>query len=495
MGGVTEPIGQEMLAREELRELAKTNLYFLAKAILNFHDVTKRTHWPLCVFSESAARRKLILAPRGTFKSSICTVAYIVQRIITDPDVRILLVSAAQENASKFLGLIQAQFTNNATFRYLFPELSPNLKAKDKWSQTAMTVPRPGNFPEATVEAMGVGSTVVSRHYDEIVNDDLVDEKIAESPGDMARVLRWYQAEESLLVNPKVGKIRTVGTRWSYGDVYGWMLAEEPGLDVFLAKAHNPDGTPFFPERLDDAELDRLRKKQGSYMFSCLYDNTPQDLDAASLRRSWLRYHRIEGDMLLPESGGPIRLADCRRLMRVDPAISESSRAARTAIVVDAVAPDGRKFLLDVWAERCQPSDMFEAIFRLDDRWDVERVGVESVAYQRAIKPFLEAEAQRRTRWLNVVELRPDTRKSKEARIRATQPYLERGEVSVAKEHTLFLDEYEQFPFGKTVDVLDAWAYGPTMWEAPLDEPEDDTAVEEWAFASAMDGRSALTGY
>jgi predicted phage terminase large subunit-like protein len=157
------------------------------------------------------------------------------------------------------------------------------------------------------------------------------------------------------------------------------------------------------------------------------------------------------------------------RHMLVDPAISRLT-AARTAIVVTGAAPDGRKFVLDTWADRCQPFTMFEKIFELQDKWDCESTGIESVQYQRAIKPFLEAEAQRRGRWINVRPLQPDVRVKKEGRIRALQPYFERGQIFFRREMRELLGEYESFPVGATVDILDALAYGPFVWD--LDEDE-----------------------
>jgi predicted phage terminase large subunit-like protein len=485
---------EQEASREELRTKCRASNYFLAKAVLGFDKLTLRTHLPLCEFLEAQPRRALVLAPRSTFKSTIGTITDIIRLILCRPDVRILLVSISQDNAKTMLSMVKAQFERNATLQWLFPELMPDFR-NVRWNETEMEVKRDRDWPEPTVQAIGTSSTVVSRHYDVIKNDDLVDEKTKDSPTELARALEFYKLEESLLVSPLDGVIQTIGTRWAFGDPYGWMLAHEAGLLTYRRGPVNDDGTLYFPEQLPQEELDRLRAKYGSYLYSCLYDNDPRDPDAGSFRESWLKKHRVEGDVVVPAMGSPIPLVSMRRFMRVDPAISESSNAARTAIVVDGVAPDGRKFLLETWAKRCQPSEMFEAIFALQSRWDCEAIGIEAVAYQRAIKPFLMAEAERRGRWLNVVEMRPDTRKSKEARIRSTQPFLERGEVSVREEHHDFLMEYREFPYGKTVDLLDAWAYGTVMWELPLDEAEDETVVEDWHWSAQFEGRSHATGY
>lgn len=487
--------------RLQLRAMAQKSTYFMAFGVLGFKDMTKRTHMPMADFIQGPSRRKLVLAPRGTFKSSIVTVADIVRLIACDPNIRILLVSASQTNASHFLRSIQEVFEKNTVFQWLFPEVIPDFRTVKKWSETEMLVPRSRSFPESTVEAIGVGGTVVSRHFDHIKNDDLVDEKIAESETEMDRVIRWVNAEESLLVSTQTGKIDTVGTRWAWRDVYGHMLEHEPNLDTYVQAARDEDGPKtadnlFFPERLSHEELDRLKAKQGVWLYSCLYLNRPSDPEAMTFRREWLRWYRLDGDQVCPSLGPPIKINDLSICLRVDPAISEDSKAARTAVVVDGVSADGRKFLLETWAKRCQPAELFNVIFDLCDKWGTQRVGVESVAYQKTLKYFLAEESIRRNRWVDIVELKPDTKKSKPARIRAVQPFLQRGEIWVRQDQTEFLQEYDWFGGGgKTVDILDAWAYGPMMWQAPLEPEAGDELADDWAFESQMDGRSILTGY
>jgi hypothetical protein len=493
-GGSAEAI------RVWLREGASASTYVMAKMVLGYDRLTLRTHAPLCQWIDEEPHRGLAMAPRGSFKSTCLTVAYLIRRVVNDPNVRILLVSGSQENACRFLDIIQQQFRTNETFRALFPEVVPNFQTVTRWNRTEICVPRSARWGEATIEAVGAGGTLVSRHFDHIHNDDLIDEKMAESPAEVARAVNFYKLEESLLVSPKRGTIVTVATPWGFHDPYAWMQKHERGLALYKRGAINPDGSLYFPEELDHAELDRLRDKYGSWHFQCQYLVDPKDPEAMSFDERWLRYYRLDGDRLIPEVGDAVALPDCRVLMRVDPAISEESSAARTAIVVDAVAPDGRKFLLDEWAERCQPLRMFDVIFYLAERWGVESVGVESVAYQRAIKPFLEAEAARRGVYLHIVPLKPDTRKSKRARITAIQPNLERGEIHVQHEHTLFLAEYRDFPHGTTVDVLDAFGYGPAdgMWEEPVSAltAEEQAAEDaEWDDTQLWQGRSTTTGY
>jgi predicted phage terminase large subunit-like protein len=488
-------IEDEEYVRLRLRDSASASTFVMAKAVLGFKDVTPELHAQMASWIEGPSRRKLGLVPRDHLKTSIWTIADTLRLIVCNPNVRILLANETATNASHFLRRIQAVFERNAIFRWLWPELIPDFSKRPKWSETEMCVPRSEDYPESTVEVIGVGGAVVSRHYTRIKLDDLVGKEASESAEVMRKTIDWYLYCESLLVDPR-DTIDLYGTRWAYNDLYAWAEKNEEELDVFFRSSYE-GGQPIWPGRFNFDELERIRKKIGSFKFSCQYLNKPYDPEATSFNPDWLRYYTIWGEQCVAEGlvEGP-RWGEMVRNMLVDPAISERSGAARTAIVVTGAAPDGRKFVLDAWADRCQPFKMFEKIFELQDKWDCESTGVESVQYQRAIKPFLEAEAQRRGRWINVRELRPDVRVKKEGRIRALQPYFERGEIFVRRDMRELLGEYESFPVGATVDIIDALAYGPFVWDLDEDSrPIDPGEQQDYYQFTRGCGRSAVTGY
>ena len=488
------PPGDEDV-RQELRSIVRRSTYAMAKGVIGYKDLTKNTHKPFCDFIDSPAERKYALAPRDHLKTSIFTIADIVRRIADNPNIRILIGNETATNASKMLTRVESVFERNALFQWLFPEVIPDFSKVKRWSSTEMLVPRGADFVESTLEAIGVDGAVVSRHYDVIKLDDLVGKAASESRDVMEKTIAWYQYCESLLDHPVHGHIHIYGTRWSHWDVYSWVEENEPYVTRFFRSAIRPDGTALWPERFPLEVLERLRLKMGSYKFSCQYLNDPKDEKGRHFLREWLQPYRLDEGYCIPKIGQRVAVKDLRKSLRVDPAIGEKDNNCRTAIVVDGVAADGRKFLLDVWAKRCSPLEMIDKIFQLYDKWDCDSVGVEAVCYQRAVKPFLEKECYERNRWIVVHDLKPDKNESKISRIMGMQPYCERGEIYVEDTQTEFLEEYARFPHGKTVDIMDAWGYGPRMWEVP-DLPEEGMAEdEEWMQESLFTGRMTSTGY
>lgn len=484
--------------RLAMKDAALSSTYYMGKVILGFIDMTVDTHKPMCDFMDTSKRgyknRKLGLAPRDHLKTSCWTIADCVRRVAADPNIRILLGNETATNASHMLRRIEAVFERNNIFQWLFPDLIQDFNKAKKWSETEMLVPRSQDHPESTIEVIGVGGAVVSRHFNLIKLDDLVGKEASESEEVMRKTISWYQYCESLLVHPD-DEIHLYGTRWGYHDVYSWAEENEPYLDKFFRNAEDnnyPNGC-LWPERFNLEVLERIKKKMGTFKYSCQYLNNPYDPEGMSFKASDLRYYKLEDGECKPELGGSLPLAKMRKFMRVDPAISEKDHAARTAIVVDAVDSLNRKFLLEVFAERCNPKKMFDVIFDLYRKWDCESCGVENVAYQKAIQYFLADECTRRGQYINIRELKPDGQK-KPVRIRALQPYFERGEVHILREQDDFKQEYLGYPVAKTVDILDAFAYGPTVWEiAEDDNSYDDT--DQWIERSGHDGRSLITGY
>lgn len=488
--------------RDEIREAVRRSTYVTA-SMIGFKDIVPHLHLPMCNWIDEARptpmrNRLLGIIPRDHLKSSNWTIAKSVNNIARDPNVRILLGNETATNASHFLRRIQAVFERCQLFRWAFSELIPDFSKGGKWSETEMLVNRTEDFTEATIETIGVGGAVVSRHYNWIQLDDLVGKAASESPEVMKRTIDWYQYCESLLNDPKE-IIAVVGTPWGTADLIRWILDHEGEyLSTFITGCYKQDGTPIWPERFPVEELERIRKKIGPFKFSCQYLCDPHDPEQTSFDRSWLRFYRWSGHHHVEVNGNVLPLGVMNRFMRVDPAISEKPGAARTAVIVDAVAPDGRKFVLEAWMRRCQPLEMVNKIFDFAAEYDPISVGIESVAYQKVLKPFIEAEALRRGVWLNVVELKPDNQTRKLNRISgALQPEFFRGMIYLREDMEDLLHEYESFPTGSTVDGLDALAFGPQQWITPTDDDisDDDVVEGELMRDYTMGGRSLITGY
>ena len=158
------------------------------------------------------------------------------------------------------------------------------------------------------------------------------------------------------------------------------------------------------------------------------------------------------------------KINDLDIVITVDPAISERSTAARTAIIVAGISPYGKIFLLDSWAGRQgDPAKVIEQIVAMALEWGPRCIGIEMIAYQKALLPYMNREMTSRSKWWPIIELKPDRNskavEKKNMRILSMVPFFKSGQIHILRGNYDFIDEFESFPNGSTVDLLDAFSY------------------------------------
>ena len=91
MVDVNRELGNTTL--DKLRETGKKSLFFLARAILGFHDLDAKIHLPICSELQNYKKhpKTIIVLPRDWFKSTLGSIAYPVWRVINNPNIRALI--------------------------------------------------------------------------------------------------------------------------------------------------------------------------------------------------------------------------------------------------------------------------------------------------------------------------------------------------------------------------------------------------------------------
>lgn len=147
-------------------------------------------------------------------------------------------------------------------------------------------------------------------------------------------------------------------------------------------------------------------------------------------------------------------------VLTCDPAISQKSSACRSAIIVAAMSPAQRIFVLDAWAGRQNdPFLLIDQVLMMSMKWGARLIGIEGVAYQQVLQPFIERVMRQRNLYFPVEMMMPDRNEKKEQRILSLQPFFKTGQIFMQQGMTDLIDEVTTFPRGKTNDLLDALAY------------------------------------
>ena len=462
----SDPEIMKLLQKDALKGLE--DLYHFDKYILDYKDMEEQPHREMCDLVQygwktpdnpGGKNKKLILEPRGSFKSSVVTVGYSLYNIVLNPDIRILIASEKLSNAQKFLGEIKGHMERNEYFRLLYG----NMDTKDDtvWNSNEIVVStRKVNKKEPTISTAGVEVTKVGMHYDLIIVDDPVSQSNVSTKEQIDKVFSWYRLLLSML-DPG-GRLIIIGTRWDYGDLYG-TLQEYPHnemFDIIVRKAEwattneetgEEEMNYLFPSRLTREFLEETKKAQGSYIFSCQYLNEPVPESDATFKPEWFKYY-IDEDL---------KHIDMAKFMCIDPAISLEQSADMTAFVIGGVDYLNNIYILHIDRGHYQPSEIVKKTFEYNSRYSLEAIGLETVVFQKTLKYQINDEMRLRKSFLNLIELKNNKDTSKNDRIRALQPRYEQGTIIHRKNDPLIGElEFQllRFPKSKNDDIMDAEA-------------------------------------
>jgi predicted phage terminase large subunit-like protein len=203
------------------------------------------------LFDISDVKNRLILWPRGHFKTSLIVV-HVIQLILNYPDIRILLMQANLKLTRGWLSEIKSHFDGKNTKSRL-PELFPEFccTTSPLGTQDKFTVParRRMHLKEATVTCASPKAVSTGQHYDAFFADDLV------HTGNFRNVELLNKLESEFnhftpLIDPG-GYTFVTGTRYHHADLYGRFISKNDGSwMVSLRAARVPDddsGKILFP--------------------------------------------------------------------------------------------------------------------------------------------------------------------------------------------------------------------------------------------------------
>lgn len=439
------------------------DLFFLNQRVLKLEGGLDfgGLHKDMCNFLVEDGNRKMLQVARGHFKSTVVTEGLTCQQIMKNPEVRVLIVNVRLENSKGFLRKIKSHFERNEMFRWLNQEILP--PKGNKWTETEIIVKRKSGFQEATVEAIGVGGSLVSKHYDLIIYDDVVNDENTATKEQIGKLLQWWQATLSLL-EPD-GKVIVIGTRWHFNDLYGYIENNLPDFKVFKRgctvggkNIDSPEARPIFEEKFSIDYLKQLRREQGSYVFNSQYMMEPIDDSNATFKKSWIKYYDEED----------LRGKELKTYTTIDPAgLAKAGTGDYSAIVTCSVDEFNSIYVRETKYGYWNPKELIDEIFLTNEFYKPIRIGLEVVAFQRYLRFALQDEMRLRGDFLPLQELKTSTRVSKELRIRGLQPRFENGTIYMKRMMDELEEELLRFPLSKRDDVVDALAYQSQLWTVP----------------------------
>ena len=399
--------------------------------------ITCRSLQPLhasIIHNVSDNQASMDLAPRGHGKSTIGDVDFCITKVLRNPDIRIMIGSKTQTQASAFLKEIRTHFEQNVNLIRIFGDWK---KSRDNvWNDKEFTVNRRTVIKkEATVSALGASGAVVSKHFDIIIGDDLVGFENARTEAQRKVLKEWFYSSLYPTLEPD-GEIHILGTRYSPMDLYDDLIKSK-NYKVNVQQAITvKDGQEYslWESKFSLEKLRSIREEAGLIIFNMQYQNNTELAKGKIFKYKYFKHfeeYDIDYDLnrvrvkVLDSQGVPYWIP-VRIYMGADLAISEDETSNNDYFVLTVIGVDKNKnvYVLDYLKERLTFNAQLNAILDYGKNKFpmVERIGVETVQYQKSL-----AQEIRRLSLLPVINIQ--TSKDKVTRAMTRSALFENGKV------------------------------------------------------------------
>ncbi len=370
----------------------------------------------------TVVRPVVVAAPREFAKTTVCSFGYVLHQICFGKRHFIVIGSDTEDLASDITGYIFLELLYNDRLRQDFGELVKGSRSVDDFVTTN----------DVRVKARGRGQRLRGLKHkqwrpDLVILDDLENDLNVRNPEIVNQILAWitsavYPAMEA---NGNLFIIGTILRRRSALDV---MLhsQDEPYCHFTrrIYRAITPEGKSLWEAKHPLARLLRQKQLMGTVAFNCEKMNEPMH-DSGIFRQEWIHYYH-------PDT---LKDKDLRVAVFFDPSLEGGASADYKAVLTVGLALGEMVFyVLDAFIQKTSLEKALLTVCNRYREFKPQVMGVEDNFFQR----LLLNEFDRLGKELGLVlPIRGVThRVSKEARISALSPLLERGKIRFIRGHS-----------------------------------------------------------
>ena len=346
-------------------------------------------HWEMFRLTESEDKMVVLMAFRGSGKSTIFTQSYPIWSILGTLQKKFVVILAqTQQQAKLYIANIKRELESNSLLR---ADLGPFYEGTEEWSSGTLVFPRHG----ARVTALSTEQSIRGQRHgayrpDLIICDDLEDLASVKTHESRTRTYQWL-----------TGDVIPAGDLCTKVIVIGNMLHEDSLLmrlkfDIEMGKRDgvfrafpllNDDGSPAwpgkFPTQEDIEALHRTIGDEEAWSREFLLEII-SNVERV-VHPEWIKYY--DG-----EAPGPKDPRYNLTGMGVDLAVSEKETADYTAIVTGRVVGNKLYILPNPVNERMTFPDIVDRIaemYHALDRNERRHIYVEDVGFQKGAVQML----------------------------------------------------------------------------------------------------------
>jgi phage terminase large subunit-like protein len=405
--------------------------------------------------------------------------SYILWRILKDRKIRILICTINQDKANSMMTFVQENLEKNDKLIHLFGDLKGPLWSRDQIRVKQGVLGIPQNEP--TLKVLGVGSRIISAHYDLIVLDDITDEENSKTEYRRKELEDWYNGP---LVGTFLGPIQVIniGTRWHEDDIHNYLSNKAGYVTIsykaFLNQEEFDNGIDSVPkvlwpsmkpwnkamieevnkERLlkkkyivpiDTITLEEIRAHQGETFFQTQYQNCIMSRGISKFKQEWIesslnRYRDLNGIV-------PLGL---KYYIGVDLGGEDASSdwGVSTCVGMDV---DSNIYIVESVRTHSTINNQMDIMKSLDDRFHASKIGIDSAAQQKSITSM----AIRENPNLPIVPIKPSVINDRDIRTDRLSVLLETNRILLNPKLTNLIDELRLYPRSRHDDCIDSLCF------------------------------------
>jgi phage terminase large subunit-like protein len=281
----------EVMLRQAQRTLSRTDPFVYGEYVFGYEPAAH--HRQMVEFIDhciDTGQNGVVLAPRGSAKTTWLNTISLSHRIATHPDIRIGLFSQKDKKAEAMSAAIKWTLSESENFKSIFGDLRSATKWTDgewlregtKWALSK----------DRTMVAGGANSSsAVSKRFDLIVCDDILDENNTYTIDQREKIETWFWKSLKPTLVPG-GSMIVIGTRWTEGDLYEKLIEANKWPSLVISALERDEETgeerSYWPSVWPLDRLYKEREDVGWDNFACSYLNDISGLREGTIfKREW----------------------------------------------------------------------------------------------------------------------------------------------------------------------------------------------------------------
>lgn len=389
-------------------------------------------------------KRLIINMPPRLWKTDHVTKWFATWLMWKKPNTKFIVTGYSTELMERFSWEARLWYESK-TYKTIFPRRS---KIRDDQNMKKWWT----NEEWGSYYAVGSWGTITWVWADIILVDDPLNPKDEASDVVRSWVNNWYHnVLESRLDDKKNGAIVIIMQRLHADDLCGHLMDLEnewvwEKWDKLILPAiaeedekHRVYGESINEDRLPLEFLDNVKGKD-KVIFSCQYQQNPISKESQEFHEEWFQY----------EENMP---SWWRVFTTVDPAFTKNKGSDDSAIVTGAFLWE-KMYILEYTAGKFDVWELVDKMIYHIQKWNPEKIGIESFQAQVTINFSLKTELNRRWMHCQVEEIRQSG--DKESKIRRLLPLFRNGLIFHRRDMDKLEKQLKEFPRWKHDDVIDA---------------------------------------